>query len=420
MIGRGKMNSILQYQGIGFDMDHTFVRYKMRNFIALVHESTAIFLASKKMYPQEIFPNDEEHAEDMYKMFFRCVFDHKTGNLLKIGSNNLIMRAYHGYRMLTSQEIMSQYGKNPIIQDYEILSSRHNDFTNLHEFYGASQVPLIALIVDLKDSNKHQVLNEKNYYEIMSDIREANEFNYRIDNIDNFKHRNYTGNFFPKFLTKPKHFVNKCSPDFLDKLKKLREKGIPVFIISNSYYEVADHLMREAIDDNWLDHFDFVVYLSTKPSFFRNLDNPKKFTDLSGNTVEDFGEFFHREKKGEEKVLIGGHASYLNDFMKTQANEQFKILFFGDTIVSDCVFAFDKVNNKNWNIVLILEELQELEHGYKDSEYFNYWTYWGSALQDKNIFSGVDKTIIFNFADNIAYRSFSAVDAPETLEFLTI
>lgn len=97
MIGRGKVDSILKYDAIGFDMDHTFVRYKMRNFIWLVYECTSIYLVNKKGYPQEIFPIDEEDAKNKYWMYFRAVFDHKNGNLLKIGSNNLIMRGFSGF-----------------------------------------------------------------------------------------------------------------------------------------------------------------------------------------------------------------------------------------------------------------------------------------------------------------------------------
>ena len=420
MIGREKTGSILDYNGIGFDMDHTFIRYKMRNFIELVYESTSIFLVSKRLYPQEIFPVDREDAKTKYRMFFRCVFDHQTGNLLKIGCNNLIMRAYHGYRPLSSKEIIDTYGKNPTITDYEILVSGHKDFTNLHEFYGAAMVPLIAQIVQLKSENKYEVLNNKNFYDIMKDIKDANEFNYAIDDMKAFKNKDYTGHFFPKFLTKPTHFINKVSHNVLNKLQKLREKGIPVFIASNSYYEVGDALMREAMGPNWLDYFDFVIYFAMKPAFFRNIENPKCFKDINGNDIEDFSEFYHREKKGEEKILLGGHANLISDFMKKQHDDKYKILFFGDTIVTDCIFAFDRINDKNWDVVLILEELQELEKGYKDGEYYNYCTYWGSALHDKNIYSGVDKTIVFDFADNIAHRCFSTLDSAGALEFLSI
>jgi HAD superfamily 5'-nucleotidase-like hydrolase len=420
MIGRGKVDSILAYDGLGFDMDHTLVRYRMRSFVKLIYECTAIYLVTKKNYPQEIFPVDDDDAKEKFRMYFRAVFDHKTGNLLKIGSNNLIMRGFHGFTRLTTAEILQTYGKNPVIPNYEILSSSHADFTNLHEFYGVAQVPILAQIVHLKSTGKFDILNAKTYYDIIDDVFDANDFNSAIPDTEAFKKHDFGGHFYPKFLSEPRHYLHKCSDELMGRLQALKAKGIKIFIISNAYYQVADLMMREAVGPHWLEFFDFVVYMARKPKFFHNTENPPLFETLDGTPVTNFEDFMHKEKTGEEKVLLGGHAMHINNFMRRFVRKEFKVLFFGDTIVSDCVYAFDKVNYKNWDIVLILEELQELENGYKDKEYYNHWQYWGSALQDKNIYSGVDKTIIFDFADNIAHRSFSLLDSKEALEFLTI
>ena len=420
MIGSGKVDSILKYNAIGFDMDHTFVRYRMRNFIKLINQSNSIYLVSKKNYPQEIFPDDEKDMKNKHKMWFRCVFDHKTGNLLKIGANNLILRGYHGFRPLTKNEIHKDYGKNPLIANYQILSSSDPDFTNLHEFYGASIVPLLAQIVHLKTTEKFPVLNEKNYYQIMSDIKDSCNFNYNITNVQEFKEKNYTGYFYPKLLSEPRHYINKTSPELLEKLKILKARGIKIFISSNNYFEVADHLMSEAMGSNWTELFDFLIFRAYKPAFFNLETPPQQFKNLNGQVIEAFSNWMEMEKKGERKVLVGGHASWINQYFHDKVRKEFKILFFGDTIVSDCVYAFDKTNQKFWDIILIMEELQEIENGYPDGEYHGYWKFWGSAILDKHIYSGADKTIIFEFADNIAHRAFSKLDAPDCLEFLTI
>jgi len=81
---------LTNYAAIGFDMDHTFVRYKHRNFINIVYNSTAKYLINNKNYPKELFPKDRLDAEKLYNMFFRAVFDHRTGDLLKIGWDNVI------------------------------------------------------------------------------------------------------------------------------------------------------------------------------------------------------------------------------------------------------------------------------------------------------------------------------------------
>lgn len=420
MIGSGKVDSILKYNAIGFDMDHTFLRYKMRTFIKLVNQATTIFLVSKRGYPQDIFPLDDDDAKVKYKMWFRAVFDHKTGNLLKIGSNNLIMRGYHGFTPLTRDQILQTYGKNPLLENFEVLSSRHPDFSNLHEFYAASIVPLLAQIVSCKTLQKFEVLNEKNYYDIMNDVNAAHDYNYNIEDIETFKKNDYHGFFYPKLLTEPRHYVHKTSQVLIERLKKLKERGIKIFLASNNHYEVAVKLMTEAIGKDWIDMFDFVIFNARKPKFFSSNIELPVFLDFQRKIVEDPNEAFSGAKKGEEKVLIGGHAEYLNQYLRGNVKKDFKILFFGDTIVTDCVYAFDKTHQKYWDIVLIMEELQELENGYREKEYFGYWQWWGSAILDKNIYSGVDKTVIFEFADNTAHRSFSILDSPECLEFLKI
>ena len=419
MIGRGKVDTILRYNAIGFDMDHTFVRYKMRNFIKLVNQSASIYLVARKKYPQEIFPTNEEDSKMKYKMSFRVVFDHKTGILLKIGSNNLIMRAYFGWKQLSKAEIMALYGKNPILENFQILSARHQDFTNLHEFYGASLVPLLAQIVHLKSEGKFDVLNEKDYYQIMADLNEGLDFNYCIDDLEAFKRADYRGYFYPKLLTEPRHYVNKTSPEVIDRLKKLKEKGIKIFLCSNNFYEVADMMMKEAMGDNWLELFDFVIFNAAKPKFFTSEVAPP-FLDLNRKPIADCTEILQGKMAGLGKVILGGHAHHINQFMIEHVRKDFKVLFFGDTIVTDCIYAFDKHHQNYWDTVLIMEELQELEHGYPEKEYYGYWLFWGSAILDKSIFSGVDKTIIFEFADNVAHRTFSKIDGPECIEFLTI
>jgi HAD superfamily 5'-nucleotidase-like hydrolase len=400
-------------------MDHTFVRYKMRNFVKLVNQATSIYLVAKKKYPQEIFVANEDEAKKKYKMSFRVVFDHKTGVLLKIGSNKLIMRAYFGWTQLTKEEIIRLYGKNPILENFEILSARHADFTNLHEFYGTSLVPLVAQIVDLKARGTFEMLNKRDYYQIMADVNEALDYNYGIADLEAFRQADYRGYFYPKLLTEPRHYVNKTHPDVIDRLRKLKERGVKIFLASNNYFEVADLMMTEAMGPDWLNLFDFVIFNASKPKFFTS-ETPTAFLDLNRQPVADPTSVLLGKAEGLKKVLLGGHAEHINQFLQEHVRKDFKVLFFGDTIVTDCIYAFDTYHQNYWDTVLIMEELQELEHGYPEKEYYGYWQFWGSAILDKSLFSGVDKTIIFEFADNLAQRTFSKVDGPECIDFLTI
>lgn len=419
MIGRGKVDSILKYNAIGFDMDHTFVRYKLRNFVKHVYEAAAIYLSTQKKYPQDIFPLTDADSQKTFEFFFRAVYDHKTGNLVKIGANGLIMRAFHGFRRLKAAEIIATYGKNPIIPGYHILAHRNADFTNLHEYYGAAIVPLLARVVQLK-SDGNPLLKDVSFKQIILDMFDSFDFNYAVKDEKEFLNGDYTGHFFPRFLSQPRHYVNKVNREFLTALRKLKDRGTITFLASNSYFLVARILLLETIGPDWPDYFTFVGFNVKKPGWFETRPDPPLFTDFAGTEIQDMGAWIEKPKKGEEKVVLKGHASHLSSYFEKKFGKDYKVLFAGDTIVSDCVYSFDKKVDKNWDCLLILEELMEIEYGLSTKDYFAYWSEWGSALMDKNIYSGVDNTIVFDFADNIAHRAFSLLESRECIDLFKV
>ena len=409
---------LTNYSAIGFDMDHTFIRYKLRNFIKLIFNSTTKYLIEHKKYPKELRPKNDEEAENLYRMFFRSVYDHKTGNLLKIGWGDIILRGYNGLHRLTKEELESQYGSIPKIPDYHILSHRDENFTNLHEFYGCAAVPVLAQIVELKKNLKHGNLLEKSFYDIIDDVKESWNFNFSV-NSQEFKKGNYSGYFFPYLMENPHEIVYKQQKQILKKLKEIRSKGVIVFISSNSTYEVADVLMKESIGENWLDHFDFVMYENKKPNFFRKHAEYANFFNLNNEEVVDFSAFMEKTKDGEEKVLLHGHAEHFNQYLKSIAGSSFKVLFFGDTIVSDCVYSYDKEHSSKWDVAFILEEMQELG-SFKHDEYYDYRNIWGSALKEKNPYTDEDCTIIYHFSRHVANAHFDQLDSLACLDYLTL
>lgn len=409
---------LTNYAAIGFDMDHTFLRYKLRNFVELVYESTAKYLVKHLDYSEELFPKDKVEAEHLHSMFFRAVFDHQTGNLLKIGWGDLILRGYHGMTKLTREEIETQYGSYPRLPDYHILSNRSEHFTNLHEFYGCAAVPTLAKLVELKKHATSGMLLQKTFYNIMDDVKESWEFNYGV-NREEFRKGIYSGYFFPVILKNPEQFVYKQQKQILKKLVEIRAKGVLVFISSNSTFEVADIFMRESIGEDWLKIFDFVMYENKKPFFFRKQPSYSLFQNLNGETVTNFSEFIGKHKDGEDKVLIGGHSRHFNEYLTKKAGAHFKVLFFGDTIVSDCVYSYDKENSSNWDVALILEEMQELGD-FKHNEYHDYRDVWGSALKEKTPYTDEDCTIIYHFARHVANAHFDKLDSLACLDYLTL
>lgn len=409
---------LTNYAAIGFDMDHTFLQYKLRNFVELMYKSTATYLVEHKGYPKEMHPTDRTMAENLYKYFFRAVFDHKTGNLLKIGWENLILRGYHGMHRLNRDEIEQEYGPFPKIQDYHMLSHHHEDFTNLHEFYTSSSVPILAQAVNLKKTGSFGVLEPKSYYDIMDDVKESWSFNEEKSHLE-FKRGTSSGYLLPTLLTKPGDYLNKTPVQLLKKIEEIREKGVLVFISSNSSFEVADVLMQKAVGSNWLDYFDFVMYDNNKPHFFRKQSNYAGFETLNGEKITDFDSFLSTKKTGKEKVLLKGHAHHLNYYLYSKFGPHYKVLFFGDTIVTDCFYSYNRQRNENWDVALILEELHELRD-FKHGDYFDYRIVWGSALKENNPYTDEDCTIIYHFARHLAKAHFQKLNTIECLNFLTL
>lgn len=409
---------LTNYAAIGFDMDHTFLQYKLRNFVELMYNSTASFLVETKGYPKEMYPTDKTMAENLYKYFFRSVFDHKNGNLLKIGWENLILRGYNGMHRLSRDEIEQEYGPFPKIQDYHMLSHHHEDFTNLHEFYTSSSVPILAQIVNLKRTGYFSILDNKSYYDIMDDVKDSWEHNESGGHSE-FKQGKHSGYLLPTLLTKPNDYVNKTPVQLLKKLEEIRQKGVLVFISSNSSFQVAEALMQEAVGKDWLDRFDFVMYDNNKPHFFRKQNQYPPFETLNGEKITDFESFIGTHKKGNEKVLLNGHAQHLNSYFAKSYGPYYKVLFFGDTIVTDAFYSYNRQINENWDIALIIEELHELRE-FRHNEYFDYRDVWGSALKEKNPYTDEDCTIIYHFARHLAKAHFQKVNTIECLDFLTL
>lgn len=99
MLGKVYVNRTLNLKRIryiGFDMDHTLVRYNSDNFEKLSHTTMIDKLIKVKGYPEALrsLPFD-------YKFAIRgLVIDRDRGNLLKLNRYTAIRASYHGMKPL--------------------------------------------------------------------------------------------------------------------------------------------------------------------------------------------------------------------------------------------------------------------------------------------------------------------------------
>ena len=92
------------YDVVGFDLDHTLVRYRMRTTHTYLFDCFARgLLESCEGYPQEV---REPPTEELLQLGLNTgVYDYKREVVLKLGKGNKVLRAYRGSTPLTREEI---------------------------------------------------------------------------------------------------------------------------------------------------------------------------------------------------------------------------------------------------------------------------------------------------------------------------
>lgn len=406
-----------KYNAIGFDMDHTLVQYKMVPFLKLVSNAIIKYLINKKNYPKEMLNYKEE--KNLRRMAFRAVYDCKNGNLLKLGKQKRILRAYRGFKRLKNSEIREIYGKDPKFEEFDIKVKYKADWASYYDFYAIPSMYVIALMVEFKISGKFENLNQKDFYEIRSDLVDGLIFNYRVEDKSQFKSMKFESYFFSDAISCLDKIIKKVDPEILDIVRELRKNGKIVFIASNSYYEFADFLLRYSIGEDWEDYFDFSSFHNMKPKYFSVAEDEVQFANYKHEKIENFSEWFEKDKKGKETIVVDGNCKLLNKCFIKKYGEDFKVIYFGDSIVSDLYYSYADCHfSKNWETVFIFEELHEIETGLNLDEYENYVSFWGSSITDRNLNSKLENTFIYDFAINNIDNIFSSLNSEECIKFL--
>ena len=406
-----------KYNAVGFDMDHTLIQYKMIPFLKLVSKALIKYLVNHKNYPEIML--DYKEDRNLRRMACRAVYDSKNGNLLKLGKEKRILRVYHGFRRLKNKEIIEIYGKDPKFEEFDIRIKYADDWASYYDFYATPSMFVLALMVDFKASKKYKNLNEKDFYQIRVDLVDSLIFNYRVPDKSEFVSMKFESYFFTDAVANIGAIIKKVTPEMLKIIMDLRKKNKIVFIASNSYYEFGDLLLKYSIGEKWEDYFDFSAFHNLKPKFFSKGEDEIQFTNYKHETIENFPEWFKKEKKGLETVLIDGNAKLLNKCFIKKYGKDFKVIYFGDSIVSDLYYSYGECHySKNWDNVFIFEELHEIETGLDLTEYENYVSFWGSSITDRNLNSKLENTFIYDFAVNNIDNIFSSLYSEECIKFL--
>ena len=351
-----KFDSVLTYfhdvDVIGFDIDFTLLLYNKKHMTHLIYDSLCEFLIKHKNYPEKIRYSENKDFVDAFSCK-NIVIDYKRGNALKLRKDKSIIKAYHGKKELTKEEIYSQY-ENGTFSVFNISIFYNSDFCINIDSFQPQNVALFLICVDLFD--KGELNNIKDYEDIIKNIGDGMNYNYKINSFEDFSTFGY---YFPEIYKHPELYLyTKYNCEAL--LDKLRKKGKKLFFATNSNYSYSHYILEKVLGENYHDYFDLCFYKSCKPGFFQDPkeSNPKCYfyndqqeiscTEMSDDTYKKIYEGNH--------ILTGGSYVLVEHFFQKMLNKnELKCVFVGDNIMGDCEVPS---RLKNWESVFIFDDIK--------------------------------------------------------------
>lgn len=106
---------------LGVDLDHTLVRYKLREVLPLIYKCLAEHLMTLSTEEGHMLLPVNFNVENYPFDFAFCsrglVFDTESGNILRLDSNGCVMNSRHGYigtLVSSAKQLQAQFGENRI------------------------------------------------------------------------------------------------------------------------------------------------------------------------------------------------------------------------------------------------------------------------------------------------------------------
>ncbi|MBL6990646.1 MAG: HAD-IG family 5'-nucleotidase [Bacteriovoracaceae bacterium] len=312
-------------KAIGFDMDHTLIKYFTKNFEAYTYNAIKEKLIKSKNYPELI----RTLTFDFDRVIQGLVIDKHRGNLLKLSRFGKVKSSYHGTSKIDFQE------QNRIYAGKEIdLNAPH--IKSLDTSFSLSHGILFSQLVDLKDK-----LGSKfsSYETIADDLREVLDAAHQDGTLKDEVRKNI------------KQYIQ-TDPQLPKLLELYKENGKKLIIITNSDYAYTKLLMDYVFNPHlekhksWMDLFEITITNSCKPRFFLEKQDFLKVDPSTGLMSNTSGPV-------EPGIYQGGSAAKLQKDLKMLPNE---ILYLGDHIYGD-VLSIKKTFS--WRTALVIEPLFE-------------------------------------------------------------
>jgi HAD superfamily 5'-nucleotidase-like hydrolase len=340
-----KTFSLSSCDWIGFDLDHTLIRYRLLELHTLIYELMCQYLVDTYQYNSHLL----KIPYDNYFGVKALIYDSLYGNLIQLDSNGLVHTALHGVNTrLSSEKIKEIYPHT--LEDIEEDTSKR--FLCIFTYFDHSLSYLIANIIDLIDENnlyekssENEIDLEKKYSFFLAHLN--NGFDYLFNDFNR-------GNYFSSIRENPNKFIYKRLDvrQWLEKLKKLNKK---LFLATNSRFDYTDLLTKYAFGDDWKNLFDLIIVDCKKPLFFSNPNKPlfHRFIDENNIipvTIDEIIKDFNKNY-----IYSLGNSEDLHLIMSKISDKDPLVIYFGDHIKSD-INALKC--HTNWLAGVVIEELE--------------------------------------------------------------
>ncbi|MGI9647489.1 MAG: HAD-IG family 5'-nucleotidase [Acidimicrobiia bacterium] len=311
-------------KAIGYDMDYTLIHYRTVDLERRAYEITRSRLAANG------WPVD--HLEFAPESVARgLAVDLELGNLVKATRFGYVIRAAHGTRMLSYEQVRNAYAGT-------LIDLAENRYEFMNTLYSVSEGNLFAQLVDLFDEG--QLPGIRSYFELSEAVQRA------LDRT------HMDGTLKAEIHADPDRYVVP-DPEVVRALLDQEQAGKHLMLITNSDWEFADRMMKLAFDPylpgdmTWRQLFPTVIVSAGKPGFFSHDHHFYRVVDEENAMLQP-----HRGSLEDGSVYYGGNANVLERSLGLSGDE---ILYVGDHLFGDVHVSKSMFR---WRTALILRELE--------------------------------------------------------------
>ncbi len=311
-------------RAIGYDMDYTLVHYRAEEWEAAAFEHAAVALGARG------WPTDGLRF-DADEFTLGLTMDLETGNVVKATRFGYVIRATHGTRPLSFDELRSTYAQ-------VIVDLAEPRFRFMNTLFSLSEASLYAQLVDLLDADVLPgVLNYRDLADVVSEVLDE---------------AHTEGALKAAIVADPDRFVV-LDPELPATLHDQRQSGKQLLLITNSEWAYTQAMMSYTVDRfldagrTWRDLFDIVIVSAAKPAFFSGRRAVYRVADPDAGLLLP-----HRGALAGGEVYVGGDASLVESSLGLSGSE---VLYLGDHLFGDVHVSKAMLR---WRTGLVLRELE--------------------------------------------------------------